>query len=151
LGRCHDSQRGRLADSICTALQLANFWQDVARDYQRGRIYLPQESCRAAGYTEEMFARNQFNPQFRKLMIGEVDRAAAMFDAGARLVAMVPRELQIDVQLFIAGGRAILQAIRRLDYNVWRKRPVVSKWKKLMLLAGAWRDSRRRRWANRLS
>src|SRR5262245_20478608 len=68
LGRCHDEERGRLSDSICTGLQLANFLQDVARDYQNGRIYLPQDSCRAAGYDEAMFARGEFNPQFRKLM-----------------------------------------------------------------------------------
>ncbi len=79
LGRCHDDRRGQLADNICTALQLANFWQDVARDYDRGRIYLPQESCRRAGYDEAMFARREFNPQFRQLLAGEVDRAESLF------------------------------------------------------------------------
>jgi squalene synthase HpnC len=143
LGRTHDEERGKLSDAICTGLQLANFWQDVARDYQRGRIYLPLESCRAAGYTQAMFARGEFNPQFRQLMIGEVKRAAAMFDFGAPLVAKMPRELRIDVQLFIDGGRAILEAVRKIDYNVWRQRPVVSKWKKSNLLIGAWRKSRR--------
>ncbi len=143
LGRAHDEERGKLSDAICTGLQLANFWQDVARDYQRGRIYLPQESCRAAGYTEAMFARGEFNPQFRQLMIGEVEWAAALFDTGAPLVVRMPRELRIDVQLFIDGGRAILDAIRKIDYNVWRQRPVVGKWKKFNLLIGAWRESRR--------
>jgi phytoene/squalene synthetase len=143
LGRCHDAERGQLADAVCTGLQLANFWQDVARDYQKGRIYLPQDSCRAAGYNEASFSRGEFNPQFRKLMAGEVDRAETYFDAGEPLVALVPRELRIDVKLFIDGGRAVLQAIREIDYNVWRRRPVVSKWKKLKLMAGAWRDSRR--------
>ncbi len=82
LGKSHDEERGKLSDAICTGLQLANFWQDVARDYERGRIYLPQESCRGVGYTEAMFARGEFNPQFRQLMIGEVERAAALFDVG---------------------------------------------------------------------
>lgn len=141
LGRCHDEDRGRLADSICTALQLANFWQDVARDYVRGRIYLPQASCQAVGYDEAMFARHEFNPQFREVMRGEVNRAAALFDAGEPLVSLVPEELRIDMQLFLDGGRAVLEAIRRIDYNVWRKRPVVGKWKKLMLLVRAWRQS----------
>jgi squalene synthase HpnC len=143
LGRCHDAQRGRLADSVCTGLQLANFWQDVARDYQLGRIYLPQESCRAAGYSEAMFARGEFNLQFRELMQGEVDRAESLFDIGQSLVSLMPKALRIDVQLFIDGGRTILQAIRKIDYNVWRRRPVVGKWQKLKLLVGAWHKSRR--------
>jgi squalene synthase HpnC len=134
LGRCHDEPRGLLADSICTGLQLANFWQDVARDYQRGRIYLPQDACRAARYDEAMFARREFNPQFRQLLSGEVARAESFFDAGQPLVALVPPALRIDVQLFLDGGRSILSAIRKIDYNVWRTRPTVSKWKKLTLL-----------------
>ncbi len=113
LGGCHDDLRGRLADFICTGLQLANFWQDVARDFDRGRIYLPQESCRQFGYDEAMFKRQEFNPQFRQLLASEVARAETFFDHGEPLVDLVPRELRIDVQLFIEGGRAILDAIRR--------------------------------------
>ncbi|HZZ30134.1 MAG TPA: squalene synthase HpnC [Pirellulales bacterium] len=143
LGRCHDEQRGLLADSICTGLQLANFWQDVARDYSIGRIYLPQESCRQAGYTPEMFARGEFNPPFRELLRGEVARAEGFFDAGEPLVSLTPPGLRIDIQLFIDGGRAILQAIRKLDYDVWQRRPVVGKWRKLALLFHAWRQQRR--------
>lgn len=144
LGRSHDDERGRLADSICTGLQLANFWQDVARDYDRGRIYLPQESCRRAGYDESMFARREFNPQFRRLLAAEVDRAEGFFRAGERLVEMVPQGLRIDVRLFVDGGLAILDAIRRADYNVWRERPAISKAKKLRLVARAWWQSLRR-------
>ncbi len=142
LGRCHDDRRGQLADNVCTALQLANFWQDVARDYDRGRIYLPQDSCRRAGYDEAMFARREFNPQFRQLLAGEVDRAESLFNSGQPLVDLVPRHLQIDVQLFIDGGRAIQSAIRRIDYNVWRRRPVVAKAAKLRLLLRAWWKTR---------
>jgi squalene synthase HpnC len=142
LGRCHDEPRGQLADSVCTGLQLANFWQDVARDYQRGRIYLPQDACRAAGYDAAMFARGEFNPQFHQLLSGEVARAETFFDAGQPLVALVTPALRIDVQLFLDGGRAILQSIRNINYNVWQKRPVVSKWKKLALLFRAWRQWR---------
>jgi len=138
LGRCHDEVRGQLSDSVCTALQLANFWQDVTRDYERGRIYLPLESCRRAGYTEAMFERHEFNPQFRQLLADEVDRAESFFRAGEPLVEQVPRELRVDVRLFIDGGLAILKAIRRIDFNVWRTRPTVGRWKKLRLLARAW-------------
>ncbi len=135
LGHCHDEVRGQLSDSVCTALQLANFWQDVARDYERGRIYLPLESCRRAGYTEAMFERHEFNLQFRRLLADEVDRAESFFRAGEPLVEQVPRELRVDVRLFIDGGLAILKAIRRIDFNVWRTRPTVGRWKKLRLLA----------------
>jgi squalene synthase HpnC len=143
LARCHDDQRGALADSICTGLQLANFWQDVARDYDRGRIYLPQESCRRAGYDDAMFARRDFNPQFRRLLSTEVDRAESLLLAGRPLVSLVPRSIRIDVQLFIDGGLAILKGIRRIDFNVWRKRPEVSKAAKLRLLFRAWWQTRR--------
>jgi squalene synthase HpnC len=138
LARSHDDERGRLADSICTGLQLANFWQDVARDYDRGRIYLPQESCRRAGYDQSMFARREFNPQFRHLLSGEVDRAEQFLRAGQPLVTLMPRKLRVDIQLFIDGGLAILRAIRRIDYNVWRQRPVITRAAKLSLLLRAW-------------
>jgi squalene synthase HpnC len=141
LGRCHDETRGQWSDSICTGLQLANFWQDVARDYAIGRIYLPQEDCRRFGYDEAMFARGEFNPQFRQLLAEHVDRAEQFFHAGQPLVAKVSPELRIDVQLFIDGGLAILEAIRRLDYNVWARRPEVGKGKKLRLMLKAWWQS----------
>jgi squalene synthase HpnC len=142
LGRCHDEEHGRLSDLVCTGLQLANFWQDVARDYAIGRVYLPLESCRNAGYTEEMFARREFNPQFRNLLAGEAERADQMLRAGQPLVAMMPRQLQFDVQLFIDGGLAILEATRKVDYNVWRTRPTVGKFAKVKLAAKAWWRSR---------
>ena len=75
LGQCHTPERVRLADSICTGLQLANFWQDVARDWDRGRIYLPQADCRRFGYDESDFARRQCNGAFRRLLAAQVDQA----------------------------------------------------------------------------
>jgi len=138
LGRTPTAENFALSDSICTGLQLANFCQDVARDYDCGRIYLPLEDCRAAGYDEAMFKRRQFNPAFRDLLAAQVDRAEAMLRAGEPLVARMPRPLQIDVALFIGGGLAILDAIRRQGYDVWRRRPVVGKLTRLRLLAAAW-------------
>jgi phytoene/squalene synthetase len=117
----------------------------VARDYDRGRIYLPLEDCRAAGYGEEMFARGEFNVAFRTLMAGQVARAEEMLRAGEPLVRRVPNALQIDVALFIRGGLSILDAIRRQDYEVWRRRPAVGKLTKLRLLAAAWWQLRRAR------
>ena len=75
VGRCHDEERGELSDSICTGLQLTNFCQDVARDWARGRIYLPRATLDQAGYTDAMFARREFNEAFRRAMREEVDRA----------------------------------------------------------------------------
>ncbi len=138
LGRCYSPQRTRLADSVCTGLQLANFWQDVARDFQRGRIYLPQVDCRRFGFQEEDFARGECNPAFRRLLAAQVELAESWLRRGIPLVGLVPPELQLDVALFIHGGLAILDAIRRQDCDVWTTRPVVSKMKKLRILAGCW-------------
>ncbi len=142
LGRCHDPALLPYSDAICTGLQLANFCQDVARDWDCGRVYLPQESLRAAGYTDEMFASREFNAAFRELMHGEVARAEAYLLAGRPLIQLVSRPLRLDVALFVEGGLSILRVIRRLDYNVWAKRPTVSKLERIKLLARSWRQSR---------
>ncbi len=145
LGRSCDEQRSALSDSICTGLQLANFCQDVAGDWDRGRIYLPQESLRAAGYTTDMYERRMCNSAFRNLLAQEVDRAEHYLRAGQPLVEQVPRALQVDVALFVAGGLAILDAIRRSDYDVWARRPVVSKFAQMRLLLGClWNPSQPR-------
>lgn len=138
LARCHDERRGELSDAICTGLQLANFCQDVARDWTKGRVYLPQSTLVRAGYTEAMFARREHNDAFRRAMREEVDRAERYLRAGEPLVERMPRDLRLDVALFVAGGLAVVRAIRELDYNVWRTRPTISKRKRLQLLAGCW-------------
>ena len=138
LGRCHDAERVRLADSICTGLQLANFWQDVASDWDRGRIYLPSAHCQRFGYDESRFARREFNESFRRLLAAEVAEAEGWLRRGLPLVGKVPGELRVDVSLFIHGGLAILESIRRQNYDVWSRRPVVSQSEKLRLLARCW-------------
>jgi squalene synthase HpnC len=140
LGRCANEEYFALSDAICTGLQLANFCQDVARDWdERGRIYLPMALCRAEGYTEEHFARHEMNAAFRRVMKGEVERAERLLLEGLPLARRVPRELRVDVELFARGGLAILAAIRKLDYDVWATRPEVSRRQKLGLLLSAWR------------
>ena len=91
-----------MSDSICTGLQLANFCQDVARDWALGRVYLPQETLARAGYDEAMFARREFNDAFRQALREEVDRAERYLLAGRPLVDLMPRELRLDVALFVA-------------------------------------------------
>lgn len=138
LGRCHTEQNVEFSNGICTGLQLVNFCQDVARDYDRGRIYLPQESCRRFKYDESMFARRQFDSAFQELMKHEVDRAESFLTAGWPLVDCVESDLKVPVDLFIRGGIATVAAIRGIGYNVWEQRPTVGKWKKALLLATAW-------------
>jgi squalene synthase HpnC len=133
LGGCYSDERTKLSNSICTGLQLANFCQDVAIDWDRGRIYLPQNDCRDCGYTEEMFKLRDCNESFIKLMKLQVDRAEKHLLAGLPLVEIMPKELRLDIALFINGGLAILNAVRRLRFNVWAKRPTVSKIGKLWL------------------
>ena len=143
LGRCYSGQRAGLSDSICTGLQLANFWQDVARDYDKGRIYLPRADCLRFGYDESNFARHDCNDAFRRLLAEKVNEAEGRLRRGLPLLEQLPSELRLDVALFAHGGLAILEAIRRQDYDVWTRRPEVSKMKKLWLLLGCWRRLKR--------
>ena len=143
LGECCDAARAELSDQICTGLQLANFWQDVANDWGRGRVYLPQAHCRRFGYDEAMFGRREPNDSFRRLLAAEVDEAEAWLRRGLPLVDLVPPFLKLDVSLFAHGGLAILEAIRRRRFDVWSGRPTLSKFEKLRLTAGCWRRSRR--------
>jgi squalene synthase HpnC len=133
----HDDERQQLSDYTCTALQLANFWQDVAVDYGKGRIYLPLEDLRRFGVTEKDITERRATPQFLELMRFEVQRAREWFHKGLALAEKVDSELAIDIELFSRGGLAILQAIEDQGYDVLRRRPVISKTRKLALVARA--------------
>ena len=143
LAACHDERCMELSDSICTGLQLANFWQDVADDCDRGRIYLPADCRRRFGYDESMLSARQCNIPFRHLLAELVDDAQNRLESGRPLIEQVPREFRLCVALFIRGGLTILEAIRRQNYDVWSNRPVVTKWQKTRLLAGSWWQVRR--------
>ena len=132
-----DPERQHLSDFTCTALQLANFWQDVTVDYAKGRIYLPLESLRRFGVTEDDIARNQNTPEFRAMMKFEVDRARDWFRQGLPLIGKVDRDLAIDLDLFSRGGQEILCAIEKQNYAVLGNRPAISKPRKLALVARA--------------
>lgn len=134
LGGCLDDRRAALSDAVCTGLQLANFCQDVALDYRRGRIYLPQEVCRRQGYGEDDFARRTYDQRFRRLLQEEVQRAEAWLRRGLPLAAEVPRWLGRDVWIMTQGGLALLQRIRDVQYDVWTRRPRVSKAAQVRLL-----------------
>ncbi|MCI0683896.1 MAG: squalene synthase HpnC [Gemmataceae bacterium] len=134
LCECHDGERGRLSDQICTGLQLANFWQDVARDFAIGRVYLPAEDRRRFGYTDADLEGRRFTPAFAELMRFETERTRGFFDEGLALVPLMPHDVQGDIELFARGGLAILDKIAAHGYDVWRTRPVLAKWEKAALL-----------------
>ena len=132
-----DAERQQLSDYTCTALQLANFWQDVAVDYAKGRIYLPLEDLAKYGVSENDIAERRTTPAFLEMMKFEVERAREWFRNGLPLAKMVDRHLAIDIELFSRGGLEILNAIERLGYDVLAQRPVISGPRKLQLVARA--------------
>jgi squalene synthase HpnC len=133
----NDAERQQLSDYTCTALQLANFWQDVFVDYGKGRIYLPLEDLRRFGVTGGDIAGRRATPQFLAMMKFEVERAREWFARGLPLIKMVNRELAIDLELFSRGGQEILNAIERQGFDVLKARPKISKPRKLMLVLRA--------------
>lgn len=132
-----DAERQQLSDYTCTALQLANFWQDVAVDYQKDRVYLPLDSMAKFGVSESDIATRKATPQFRVLLKFEVERTRDWFKRGLPLANMVDRSLALDIELFSRGGLAILDAIERQNYDVLARRPAISKPRKLWLVARA--------------
>jgi squalene synthase HpnC len=132
-----DAERQQLSDFTCTALQLANFWQDVSVDYAIGRIYLPIQSLRRFGVSEDDIASNRNTQAFREMMEFEVERARQWFHRGLMLVEKVDRELAIDLELFSRGGQEILNSIERQKFAVLGQRPAISKPRKLALVARA--------------
>jgi len=132
-----DAERQQLSDYTCTALQLANFWQDVAVDSGKGRIYLPLESLARFGVSEDDIAQRRATPQFLEMMKFEVERAREWFRRGLPLAGKVDKHLALDIELFSRGGLEILNAIEKQGYDVLTQRPVISKPRKLWLVARA--------------
>jgi squalene synthase HpnC len=129
-----DQARHRLSDATCTALQLANFWQDVTVDLRKDRVYLPLEVLERHGYPiEDLFALH-CTPAFREVMREVVAKAQELFEEGLPLAGMVDRRLALDIDLFSRGGMHILEKIERQNYDVLRARPAVSKVERLWLL-----------------
>jgi squalene synthase HpnC len=133
-----DPERFQLSDYTCTALQLANFWQDLSSDYTaRDRIYLPVQDMERYGVDEALIAQRNPTQAFRELVRYQVDYARQLFNKGLPLIAKVDRELALDLDLFSRGGLEILDAIERAQYDVLTARPAISKGRKLRLLTRA--------------
>jgi squalene synthase HpnC len=128
-----DEERFRLSDATCSALQLANFWQDVRVDWAKNRLYLPQEDMRRFGVTDATIESGVATAEFRELLKYEVQYARQLFQQGFPLIGMVSRDLAVDLDLFSRGGLEILKAIERQHCDVLSARPSISKSTKLQL------------------
>ncbi len=126
-----------LSDKVCTALQLANFWQDVVEDAERGRRYLPGDCLREFGVEEGQIEGRVFTPEFRAMVEDLVTRTRAMLLDGGAISSQVDKELAVTLDLFRRRGEAILNGIAAENYDVLRGRPVVTKIRKLGLLMEA--------------
>src|SRR5262245_19614515 len=132
-----DQERQALSDQTCTGLQLTNFWQDVTRDYERGRIYIPREILDAHGYSETMLANRVVNREWTQLMRDLIDRTRPFFYRGLRLCSLVLRRLRLDIELFSRGGLEILRTIEEIDYDTLHHRPQLTRGRETCLLLGA--------------
>jgi squalene synthase HpnC len=126
-----------LSDKVCTALQLANFWQDVVEDAERGRRYIPAEDMLRFSVDEGQLEGRVFTPEFRAMIEGLVVRTREMLHEGGKISSHVDKELAVTLDLFRKGGDAILDGITAQDFDVLRGRPVVTRVKKVLLLLGA--------------
>lgn len=135
------------SDSICTALQLANFWQDVAYDWEKNRIYIPQEDFVRFGYSENDLSKKILNENFKRLILFQIERTRELFEKGKSLCSKIPGRLGFELRLTWLGGTTILDKIIQIEANVFNQRPVISKkeWGGL-----AWRALRKKTFASEI-
>jgi squalene synthase HpnC len=134
--------RLEFSDAVCTALQLAEHWQDVGEDYIRGRVYLPNEDLRRFGVSERDLAARAPEGRFRQLMAFEVDRARGLLREGVPLVASLRGRARLAIAAYVAGGRAALDAVERSGFDVLSRSPSAGKARRLGALIAVLRESR---------
>lgn len=132
-----DAERQALSDATCTALQLANFWQDVARDLEKERIYIPLDVAAAHGVAEGDIIGKKFDDRFAALMKELIGRTRVLFTSGSFLATHVSAEFRVDVELFTRGGCAVLDAIEDIGYDTLHHRPAISRRTQAHLLGWA--------------
>jgi squalene synthase HpnC len=135
---CYDEEFFKYSDKICTALQLTNFWQDVAVDLAVDRVYLPEDDLNRFGYSYEKLYEKKYNDNFKKLMEFEIERTQKIFGEGKKLLEITAgnnslKKLSKELKLTWLGGTEILNKIREIDYNVFKKRPKISAANKLKI------------------
>lgn len=126
-----------MSDAVCTALQLTNFWQDVAVDWQKDRVYIPLNDMAAYGYTEQDLAARRYTPAYVRLMEHLADRTEALFERGRPLCGLAPGRLGVELRLIWLGGMTILTALRRIRFNVFDRRPTLGVRDKVRMALGA--------------
>jgi squalene synthase HpnC len=129
-----DEQCQRLSDATCTALQLANFWQDVSRDLEKGRIYIPLDRAAMRGLTEKEIVGRKFDERYVELMKDLIAQTRELFDQGMPLAKMLDGKLSVDLEMFSRGGIAVLDAIEAMGYDTLHARPTITKGKQIRLL-----------------
>ncbi len=127
-------QNLKYSDAICTSLQLINFWQDVRKDYAIGRVYLPQDEMAQYGITEESIAQARADAAWKKLMQFQCDRARTMMQSGAPLGSILSGRIGLEMRMIIAGGLRILDKLKAVDYDMFRRRPVLKPWDWIIML-----------------
>lgn len=127
LYRIDDGERLRQSDEICSGLQLANFWQDVSIDWNKGRVYLPQEDMSRFGVDETHLSSGRCDANWRALMAFESQRTRAMLESGRRLAGALPLGLRLELKMVVAGGLRILRSIDAVGGDVFRRRPVLTR------------------------
>jgi squalene synthase HpnC/squalene synthase HpnD len=132
-----DAERQRLSDATCTALQLANFWQDVSRDLEKGRIYIPLDAAAAQGLHESDIVERHFDERYVRLMKDLIARTRTLFAEGLPLAKVVDTRLSVDLEMFSRGGLAVLDAIEAMGYDTLHHRPAIGKGKQIRLLGRA--------------
>ena len=137
LCRYRDTERQRLSDATCTALQLANFWQDVSRDLGKGRIYIPIEALERHGLEAKDIEARIFDERYAAVMRDLIARTRELFAEGWPLAASLDSRLRLDIELFSRGGLAVLDAIESMGYNTLAKRPSIGGAKRALLFGRA--------------
>lgn len=132
-----DAERQTLSDFTCTALQLANFWQDVARDLEKDRIYIPLDMLHDHGLSEPELFGKVFDKRYSALMRTLVDQTRDLFNKGVRLTEMVDARIRVDIDLFSRCGLAVLDSIEDIGYNTLQQRPSLDTKAKLKLIGRA--------------
>ena len=137
----------KISNNTCTALQLANHWQDVSRDLNQDRIYMPIDEMIRFNYSLEEYQKRTINDEWRALMRFQVERARELFEKGSALWDKVDSRLAVDLRMFTMGGLAVLDAIESQGYDTWTKRPKISKFKQLRMLMASrklWKEAHKK-------
>jgi squalene synthase HpnC len=134
LFKVSDAETIRYSDAICTALQLTNFYQDVSVDFQKSRIYIPEEEMIKFGVEEILFEKKKNNDNFKKLMAFQVNRTRKLFAEGKNLLPKLPGNLKHQITWTVKGGEAILKKIEKIDFDVLNRRPKLSKYEFMILM-----------------